>query len=35
MNEIEADAAGTIAKILAANAQPVEYGERLFGLRRT
>ena len=30
MNEIEADAAGTIKAILIENGQPVEYGEPLF-----
>lgn len=30
MNEIEAEAAGTIAKILVKNGQPVEYGQPLF-----
>lgn len=30
MNEIESDAAGTIAKILVKNGQPVEYGQPLF-----
>lgn len=30
MNEIEADVSGKIVKILAENAQPVEYGEPLF-----
>lgn len=30
MNEIEADAAGTVRKILAENAQPVEYDQPLF-----
>jgi acetyl-CoA carboxylase biotin carboxyl carrier protein len=30
MNEIEADAAGTIAEILVKDAQPVEYGQPLF-----
>jgi acetyl-CoA carboxylase biotin carboxyl carrier protein len=33
MNEIESDVAGTIVKVLPQNAQPVEYGERLFGVR--
>ena len=33
MNEIEADASGEIVKILATNAQPVEYGEGLFAIR--
>jgi acetyl-CoA carboxylase biotin carboxyl carrier protein len=30
MNEIEADASGTIAAVLVQNAQPVEYGQPLF-----
>ena len=30
LNEIEADATGTIKKILVENGQPVEYGETLF-----
>ncbi|MNC91454.1 Biotin carboxyl carrier protein of acetyl-CoA carboxylase [compost metagenome] len=30
MNEIEADAAGTIKAILVENGQPVEYGQALF-----
>jgi acetyl-CoA carboxylase biotin carboxyl carrier protein len=33
MNEIECDVAGTIVKVLPDNAQPVEYGERLFAVR--
>jgi len=33
MNEIESDTAGTIVKIYAENAQPVEFGERLFAIR--
>ena len=33
MNEIEADRSGTIVKVLPENAQPVEYGERLFAVR--
>ena len=33
MNEIEADIAGEIVKVLATNAQPVEYGEGLFAIR--
>ncbi len=33
MNEIESDASGTIVKVFAENAQPVEFGERLFALR--
>jgi len=34
MNEIESDADGLVAEIHPRNAQPVEYGEPLFGLRR-
>ncbi|HKX37914.1 MAG TPA: acetyl-CoA carboxylase biotin carboxyl carrier protein, partial [Burkholderiales bacterium] len=30
MNEIEADAAGTVKAILVENGQPVEYGQPLF-----
>jgi acetyl-CoA carboxylase biotin carboxyl carrier protein len=33
MNEIEADVSGEIVKIFVENAHPVEYGERLFGIR--
>ena len=33
MNEIECDIDGTIVKVLPENAQPVEYGERLFAVR--
>ncbi len=33
MNEIESDAAGTIVKVYPENAQPVEFGERLFAIR--
>jgi acetyl-CoA carboxylase biotin carboxyl carrier protein len=33
MNEIEADATGTVVKVLPENEQPVEYGQRLFGVR--
>ncbi len=33
MNEIEADVSGTIVRIYPENAQPVEYGERLFAIR--
>ncbi len=33
MNEIESEVAGQIVKILVQNAQPVEYGEGLFGIR--
>ena len=35
MNEIEADVAGEIVRVLVENAQPVEYGEPLFALRPT
>jgi acetyl-CoA carboxylase biotin carboxyl carrier protein len=34
MNEIPADVAGEIVKICVENGQPVEYGQRLFGVRR-
>jgi len=33
MNEIESDAEGTIVRIIAENAQPVEYGQPLFLLK--
>ena len=33
MNEIESDMAGEIVKIYASNTQPVEYGQKLFGIR--
>ncbi len=33
MNEIEAEVSGEVVEILAANGQPVEYGEILFRLR--
>jgi acetyl-CoA carboxylase biotin carboxyl carrier protein len=33
MNEIESDTAGEIVKIFVENAQPVEYGQPLFGVR--
>jgi acetyl-CoA carboxylase biotin carboxyl carrier protein len=33
MNEIEADVTGTIVKVAPENSQPVEYGERLFGVQ--
>jgi acetyl-CoA carboxylase biotin carboxyl carrier protein len=33
MNEIEADVAGVIESKLVQNGQPVEYGEKLFGIR--
>ena len=34
MNEIEAEASGTIAKIFVNNGSPVEYGMSLFGIRK-
>ena len=34
MNEIEADAAGVILEILAENGKPVEFGQKLFKVRR-
>jgi acetyl-CoA carboxylase biotin carboxyl carrier protein len=34
MNEIECDVSGTVVKVLPENAQPVEYGESLFQIRR-
>ena len=33
MNEIESDISGTIVKVFPENAQPVEFGERLFAIR--
>jgi acetyl-CoA carboxylase biotin carboxyl carrier protein len=33
MNEIEADIAGEVARVMVENGQPVEYGEPLFALR--
>jgi acetyl-CoA carboxylase biotin carboxyl carrier protein len=33
MNEIECDISGTIVRVMPENAQPVEYGERLFLIR--
>lgn len=33
MNEIEADASGEVAQVLAENGQPVEYGQPLFSMR--
>jgi acetyl-CoA carboxylase biotin carboxyl carrier protein len=35
MNEIEADVAGEIVRVLIENGQPVEYGEPLFAMRPT
>lgn len=34
MNEIQAEARGTIVEILVENGQPVEYGQRLFKLKQ-
>jgi acetyl-CoA carboxylase biotin carboxyl carrier protein len=34
MNEIEADCAGTIVEILVENGKPVEFGQKLFKIRR-
>ncbi len=33
MNEIEADVSGTIVEILVKNAEPVEFGQKLFAVR--
>ena len=33
MNEIESDVAGTIVKVVPENAEPVEYGARLFAIK--
>jgi acetyl-CoA carboxylase biotin carboxyl carrier protein len=33
MNEIESDVEGVVAEIYPKNAQPVEFGEPLFGVR--
>jgi acetyl-CoA carboxylase biotin carboxyl carrier protein len=33
MNEIEADADGTVVRIYPQNGQPIEYGEKLFAIR--
>jgi biotin carboxyl carrier protein len=33
MNELQAETAGTVAKIYVENGQPVEYGQPLFGVR--
>ena len=35
MNEIEADVAGTIVECLAENGKPVEFGQRLFKVRKS
>jgi acetyl-CoA carboxylase biotin carboxyl carrier protein len=34
MNEIQAEVSGEVVKIFAENAQPVEYGQPLFGIKR-
>ena len=34
MNEIEADCAGTIVEVLAENGKPVEFGQKLFKLKK-
>ena len=34
MNEIQAEAAGTVAKVYVENGQPVEYGQPLFGIKK-
>ena len=34
MNDIQADAAGTVVKIYVENGQPVEYGQPLFGVKK-
>ena len=33
LNEIESDVSGTVVKVFAEDAQPVEYGEKLFAIR--
>lgn len=33
MNEIESDCSGTVVKVFPENAQPVEFGERLFAIQ--
>jgi acetyl-CoA carboxylase biotin carboxyl carrier protein len=35
MNEIQAEAKGTIVEILVENGQPVEYGQKLFRLKKS
>jgi len=35
MNEIEADVSGVVEKRFVSNQQPVEYGEALFGIRKS
>ncbi len=34
MNEIQAEAKGTVIEVLVENGQPVEYGQRLFKLKQ-
>ncbi len=34
MNEIEADSAGTIVEVLVENGKPVEFGQKLFRMRK-
>jgi biotin carboxyl carrier protein len=34
MNEIESERAGTIVEVLVENGKPVEFGQRLFKVRR-
>jgi acetyl-CoA carboxylase biotin carboxyl carrier protein len=34
MNEIQAEAKGTILEVLVENGQPVEYGQRLFKIKQ-
>ena len=35
MNEIQAEAKGTVVEVLVENGQPVEYGQRLFKLKQS
>jgi biotin carboxyl carrier protein len=35
MNEIESEVSGTILELLRENGKPVEYGERLFKVRKS
>jgi biotin carboxyl carrier protein len=34
MNEIQAEAKGTVTEVLVENGQPVEYGQRLFKIKQ-
>lgn len=34
MNEIESDVAGEVLEVLATNGKPVEYGDRLFKVKK-